>query len=186
MKELRAVVLGLVVVILVALAWAHWQRPAREFHRIRGYRVEIEKREGDTRKHVSFSIPIVAVARIASLVPLHEFGGRWDADWSNGSVTAKDILDASRESAPGKPGVIEKDGHRIEVTADGAALDIRVQDDWGKNVQVRAPRAILEAFTEGGRMSVHEVLRKLDELGPGDVVRIQDGDNEVTITAQAR
>ena len=183
MRETRAIVLGLVVVLLVALAWAHWNRPAREFHRIRGYRVEIEKREGDTRKHVSFSIPIVAVARIASLVPVHDFGGRWD---SGSDVTAKDILDAAAQSTPDKPGVIERHGNRIEVTADGAALDIRIQDDWGKKVQVRVPRAIVEGFTDGGRISLKDMLKKLDELGPGDVVKIEDGDNEVTITAQAR
>ena len=183
MKETRAIVLGLVVVVLVALAWARWDRPAREFHRIRGYRVEIEKREGDTRKHVSFSIPIVAVARLASLVPVHDFGGRWDTD---SDVTAKDILDAASESAPGKPGVIERHGNRIEVTADGAALDIHLQDDWGKKVQVRLPRAIVEGFTDNGRINLKDMLKKLDELGPGDVVKIEDGDNEVTITAQAR
>lgn len=185
MRETRAVVLGLVVVVLVALAWGRWNRPAREFHRIRGYRVEIDKREGDTRKHVSFSIPIVAVARIASLVPVHELelGGRWDSD---SDVTAKDILAAASESAPGKPGVIERHGNRIEVTADGAALDIHLQDDWGKKVQVRLPRAIVEGFTDGGRLNFKDMLKKLDELGPGDVVKIEDGDNEVTITAQAR
>jgi hypothetical protein len=186
MREMRAVVLGLVVVVLVAVAWAHWQRPAREFHKIRGYRVEIQKQEGDRRKHVSFSIPIVAVARLASLVPIRDIGGSWDSEWSSGEVNAKDILEAAAQSAPGKPGVIERHGNRIEVMAEGTALDILVQDDWGKKVHVRVPRAVVEGFTDGGRISIQEVLKRLDELGPGDVVKIQEGDNEVTITAQAR
>ena len=66
MKEVRAVVIGLAIVVLVAMAWAFWHRPAREFHKIRGYRVEIQKTEGGDRKHLSFSIPIVTLARIAS------------------------------------------------------------------------------------------------------------------------
>ena len=31
-----------------------------------------------------------------------------------------------------------------------------------------------------------DILRKLDELGPGDVVVVKDRDKEVTITAEAR
>jgi hypothetical protein len=30
------------------------------------------------------------------------------------------------------------------------------------------------------------MLKRLDELGPGDVVEIRDGDSEVIITAEAR
>jgi hypothetical protein len=185
MREIRAVVAGLVVVVLIAMAWSLWQRPAKQFHKIKGYRVEIQKEEGGTRKHVSFTIPIVTVARIASFLPMGVHGN-WDSDWGKGDVTGKDILEAARESAPGKPGVIERNGNRIEVLADGFALDITVKDDWDKTVKVRVPRSLVEGFTEGKGISLGEVLKKLDELGPGDVVRVIDGDNEVTITAEAK
>jgi hypothetical protein len=186
MKEVRAVVIGLVVVVLVATAWGYWQRPQREFHKISGYRVEIQKNDGDRHKHLSFSIPIVTLARLASLVPVSDIGRNWDSDWGNGEVTGKDILEAASRSEPGKPGVIEKNGNRIEVTADGFALDIMVKDGWGKTVKVRLPRSLVEGFTDRRSISIHDVLKRLDELGPGDVVKVQDGDNEVTITAQAR
>jgi hypothetical protein len=186
MKEVRAVVVGVVVVVLVAMAYAYWHRPFKEFHKIRGYRVEIQKTEGDSRKHLSFSVPIVTVARIASLIPMGSIGGDWDSDWGNGEVTGKDILDAAAQSTPGKPGVLERHGNRIEVTADGFALEIAIKDSWDKTVKVRVPRALVEGFTERRRISIQEVLKRLDELGPGDVVRVQDGDNEVTITAEAK
>lgn len=186
MKEVRAIVIGLVIVVLVAMAWAYWRRPSREFHKIRGYRVEIEKTRGAERKHLSLSIPIAAVARIASLIPVSNIGRDWDSDWGNGGVTGRDILDAAAGSAPGKPGVIERDGNRIEVTADGPALEIVVKDSWDKTVKVRVPRALVEGFTDRRSISIQDVLKRLDELGPGDVVKVQDGDSEVTITAQAK
>ncbi len=186
MKEVRAIVIGLVVVVLVATARAYWQRPAKEFHKIRGYRVEIQKKEGDSRKHLSFSIPIVTLARLGSLIPMSNIGGNWNSDWGNGEVTGKDILDAAAQSAPGKPGIIERNGNRIEVTADGFALEIVVKDSWDKTVKVRVPRALVAGFTDRHSISIQDVLKRLDELGPGDVVRVQDGDNEVTITAEAK
>jgi hypothetical protein len=179
-------VIGLVVVILAAMAYAFWQRPAKQFHRIGGYRVDIQKVEGDSRKHVSFRIPIVAVARIASFVPLHDIGGNWDSDWGRGEITSREILDAAAKSGPGKPGVIERNGAHIEVTAQGSALDIHVRDDWGKKVAVRLPRALIEGLSDGKSISIADLLRRLDELGPCDVVKVQDGDNEVTISAEPK
>ncbi len=67
MKEVRAVVLGLLVVVLVAIAISVWRRPARELRHVRGFRVEIQKTEGGSRRHVSFHVPISLVARVASL-----------------------------------------------------------------------------------------------------------------------
>jgi flagellar motor switch protein FliM len=51
---------------------------------------------------------------------------------------------------------------------------------------VRLPRAIIESVSGGRDISPREFLQRIDELGPGDVIHIQDGDNRVTITAQAR
>jgi hypothetical protein len=186
MKETRAIVVGLVVVILFAMGYAYWQRPSKDFHKVGGYRVEIQKMEGDSRKHLSFTIPIVTVARIASLIPIREIGHNWDADWGDGDVSGRDILAAAAASAPGKPGVIDRHGNRIEVLADGLALDITVKDSWDKTVKVRLPRSVVEGLTDRRRLSLRDVLKRLDELGPGDVVRVQDGDNEVTITAEAK
>ena len=186
MKEVRAVVIGLVIVVLIAMAWAFWAQPAREFHKIRGYRVEIQKNEGGDRKHLSFSIPISTLARIASLVPMSHVGASWDSDWGNGEISGEDILDAAAQSAPGKPGVIERNGNRIEVTADGLALDILIKDNWDKTVKLRLPRALVEGFTDRHGISLKEVFKRLDDLGPGDVVKVEDGDNEVTITAEAK
>lgn len=186
MKEVRAVVVGLVIVVLLAMAWAFWHQPAREFKKIRGYRVEVQKTEGGDRKHVSFSIPISTLARIATFVPMSHVGASWDSDWGSGEITPHDILDAAAASGPGKPGVIERNGNRIEVTADGLALDILIKDSWDKTVRLRLPRALVEGFTGRHGISLKEVFKRLDEMGPGDVVRVEDGDSEVTITAEAK
>src|SRR6266852_1233104 len=74
MKEVRAVVVALLILVVIAIAVAFWRRPARELTRVRGYRVEIEKNEGGSRKHVSFTVPITLVARIASFVPFADIG----------------------------------------------------------------------------------------------------------------
>ena len=183
-REVRAVVLGLFVVVLAALALSFWRRPAAEFQRIRGFRVEIRSRDGGETRHASFDVPSNLLARLAKLAP-KELGSEMRRDWSKEDVTPRQILDAAEESAPGKPGVIKKDDATIEVMADGDVLEIDVKDEWDKHVHIRLPRALIEAFSDDhGRITTSEILEKLDELGPGDVVTIQDRDSEVTITAQ--
>ena len=183
-REVRAVVLGLFVVVLAALALSFWRRPAAEFQRIKGFRVEIRSRDGGETRHASFNVPSNLLARLARLAP-KELGTDMRREWSKEDVTPRQILDAAEESAPGKPGVIKKEDATIEVMADGAVLEIDVKDEWDKHVHIRLPRVLIEALSDDkGRISTSEILEKLDELGPGDVVTIQDHDNEVTITAQ--
>jgi hypothetical protein len=186
MKEIRAVVLGLLVVVLAALALAWWHRPAVEFSHVKAYRVDVRDTEGGATRHASFTIPTNLVARIAKFAPIDKIGGDLRADWGRGDVTPRDILDAAAESAPGKPGLIKRDEYTITVTADGAALDITITDNWDKTVKLRVPRAIVESFGGGRSITTRDILKKLDELGPGDVVVVKDRDKEVTITAEAR
>jgi hypothetical protein len=186
MREVRAVVFGLFIVLLVAMGINFWTRPGREYHRVRGYRVEISKSENGGRKHVAFTVPMSALARIASFAPVTDIGGSAKADWSDARLTARDILDAAARSRPGEPGIIEKDHNKIEVQADGAAIEIHVTDDWNKSVRVRLPRSLVESFSSDSRVSPRDILRKLDELGPGDVVVVKDRDEEVTITAEGK
>jgi hypothetical protein len=186
MKETRAVVLGLFVVLLVAMALAWWRQPAAEFSHVKSYLVEVRERDGDSTRRVSVTIPTRLIARIAKFVPVDSIGGDLRADWSRGDVTPKDILDAAAESAPGKPGRIRRDFYTIEVLPEGTALEITVKDDWDRTVRIRLPRALVESFGGGDRITTREILRKLDELGPGDVVVVKDRDKEVTITAEAR
>jgi hypothetical protein len=186
MKEVRAVVVALLILVVIAIAVAFWRRPARELTRVRGYRVEIEKNEGGSRKHVSFTVPITLVARIASFVPFADIGADARTSWNDGDVTPRDILNAADQSSPGKPGVISRGHSRIEVSAEGAAVEIVARDDWDKTVRVRVPRSLVESLSGQKRLSPRDLLRKLDELGPGDVVVIRDRDDQVTITAIAR
>jgi len=186
-KELRAVVLGLLVVVLVMIVISLWRRPSRELKHLSGFKVEIQKSDGGARRrHISFHVPISLIARLTTLVPFREFGGDFRTDWGNGDLTAKDILDAAARSAPGKPGEITREHNRIEVTAEGAALEIVVKDDWDKTVRMRVPRALVESLSSEKSITPREILRKLDELGPGDVVVIRDRDDQVTITAEPR
>ena len=186
MKEIRAVVIGVLVIVLVAWAMSRWQRPAREYHRVRGYRVQIEKSEGGSRKSISFTVPMALIARAASFGPFGDISAGMRRDWADGRVTARDILDAAASSSPGHPGVLTRDSNRIEVTADGSVLDIVIKDEWDKTVRLRVPRPLVESLSQEKRLSGRDVLRRLDELGPGDIVEIHDGDDKVTITAEAR
>lgn len=186
MKEVRAVVMGLLVLVLIGVGISVWRRPARELKHLGGFRVEVVKNERGSRKHVSFHIPISVVARVASFVPISDFGGDWSSDWSDHNLTARDILEAADRSSPGKPVEIERGNKRIDVTAEGQAVEIAVKDEWDKIVRIRVPRALLEGLSSDKRISPREILRRLDELGPGDVVVIRDRDDEVTITAEPR
>jgi hypothetical protein len=186
MKEIRAVVLGLLVVVLVALAVAYWRRPTAEFQRIGGYRVEVREKEGDSTRVVRFTVPTRLLSGIARLSPIERFGGRFDTDWDGHDLTAREILEAADQSSPGKPGVIEKEDTRIEVTKEGSVLLISVEDDWDRTVRVKVPRSLVEAFSGDFDLSPREMLRHLDELGPGEVITVSDGDDEVIITAEPR
>src|SRR4029434_10223579 len=94
-RESRAVVLGLFVVVLVAIALSFWRRPAAEFERIKGFHVEVRARDGDATRHVSFDIPSNLVARVAKLAPIEKIGGDVRAEWAKGDVTPGELLPAA-------------------------------------------------------------------------------------------
>src|SRR5262249_32581886 len=186
MRELRAVVIGLFVVVVAALWLAFWCRASPDAHHVKATRVEVLERTGDATRRASFTIPTNLIARLSKFAPIDEIGSDLRAEWRDGDVTPKEILDAAERSEPGKPGVITKDDVTIEVTADGSALELLVKDHWDKTVRIRLPRSLVESFSGQGRISRRDILRSLDDLGPGEVVVVKNRDKEVTITAEAR
>ena len=186
MKEVRAIVLGLIVVVVAALMLAFWRRPAAEFTRIKEFRVEVKNKDGDSTRMASFRVPTNLLARVAKLAHLESIGGDIATDWGHGDIRVRDILEAADRSEPGKPAVIQKGDSKIEVAADGELLSIDVHDGWDRNVHVRIPRAIVQGLSAEHGISVSEILRRLDGLDPGDVVTIRDSNSEVTITAVPR
>jgi hypothetical protein len=186
MKDIKAIVLGLLVVVVAALALAFWRRPAAEFTRIKEFRVEVRNKDGDSTRRATFTVPTNLIARLVKLGHLESIGGDIAKDWGHGDVRVRDILEAADKSEPGKPAVIQKGDSKIEVAADGEMLSIDVNDSWDKHVHVRLPRSILEGLSDERGISTSEILRRLDGLDPGDVVNIKDADNEVTITAVPR
>ena len=186
MKDVKAIVLGLLVVVVAAVAMAFWRRPAAEFTRIKEFRVEVRNKDGDSTRRATFRIPTTLIARLVKLGHLESIGGDIATDWGHGDVSVRDILEAADRSADGKPGLVEKGDSKIEVAAEDQMLSIDVRDGWDKHVHIRLPRAILEGLSDERGISTSEILRRLDGLDPGDVVTIKDADNEVTITAVPR
>jgi hypothetical protein len=190
-REIRAVVFGLVVVVIFAIGLALWRRPANEsFHRIRAFRVEVKKKDGGETRTMSFNVPVTLLAQMTRLAHIENFEADMHREFEKGEITPRQILDAadaSEEGENGKPGIIKKDDATIEVRKEGSAVRIDVKDDWDKHVRVRVPRSLIEAFSDDHPLSIRDVIHRLDELEPGDVVSIQDGDEgEVTITAVPR
>ena len=186
MREVRAVVIGLVVVLLGALVLAFWRKPAPEFKRVKGYRVEVREKDGDTTRKVTFTVPSNLVARIVRLTPFSNIGMDINADLNDHDLTPREILDAADRSEPGKPVSVEVDNGTVEVMAEGSVIDLSVKDDWDKEVRLRVPREIIESLSGQKEISPRDVLRRLDELGPGEVVTIRERDKEITITAMPR
>ena len=186
-KETRAVVLGLFVVVLFALGLSFWRGPARDFQKIRGFRVDVRTKDGDDTRKMSINVP---VSLLAQLTRLARFDDALDGDirtaWDKEEITPKQILDAADASAPDKPGLIETDEAKIEVRQDGGAILLDVRDDWERDVHIRVPRSLIEVFADDRPISTRDILRRLDELDPGDVVTIRDKDDEITITAQPK
>ena len=69
---------------------------------------------------------------------------------------------------------------------DGDAILVDVRDDWDRNVHIRVPRTLVEVFSDDHPISTRDIIRRLDELDPGDFVTIRDKDDEITITAQPK
>src|SRR5215471_8673190 len=105
MKEVRAIVLGLLVLVIIAIGISIWRRPARELKHLSGFRVEVTKNEGGSRKHVSFHIPISVVARAASFIPISDFGGDWTRDWSD--TTSRPATSSTRRTRA-RPGSLRR------------------------------------------------------------------------------
>ncbi len=186
-KETRAIVLGLFVVVVFALGLAFWRGPARDFHRIRGFRVEVKKTEGDETRKFSVHVPVALIAQLTRLAHIDDaLDGDIRTAWDKSDVTPRQILDAADASTPEKPGIIQKDDQTIEVRSDGDAIQIDVKDDWDKRVHIRLPRSLVEVFSADHPISARDLLRHLDELDPGDLVTIRDRDDEITITAEPR
>jgi S1-C subfamily serine protease len=186
MREVRAVVIGLVVVLLGALALAFWRKPAPEFQRVKGYRVEVREKDGDTTRKVSFTVPTNLVARIVRLAPVASFGADVKADWNDHDLTPGEILEAADRSEPGKPGIVELDNGTMEVMSEGPVIDMLFKDDWDKEIRMRLPREIIESISGQKEISPRDLLQRLDELGPGQVVTFRERDKEITITAMPR
>ncbi len=186
-KEVRAVVFGLVVVVVAAIALSLWHGPAREFHRIRSFRVEVKKKDGDEIRRMSFNVPVTLLAQLTRLAHIDEsFERDIRRAWDDSDITPREILDAADESEKGKPSILKKDDASIEVSTDGAAILIDVKKDSDENVHIALPRHLLEMFAEDHPFSTHDLIRRLDELNPGDPVTIRHGDDEVVITAEPK
>jgi hypothetical protein len=181
------VVLGLFVVVVVAIGFAFWRRPAHEFQRIRGFRVEVRQTEGDETRTFHFNVPVSLLAQLTRLAKIDDaLDGDIRAAWDREEITPRAILEAADASAPDKPGVIETDDAKVEVRSEGDAILIDVEDDWDHDVHVRVPRSLIELFADDEPISARDILRRLDELDAGDVVTIRDKHDEITITAQPR
>jgi hypothetical protein len=186
-KEVKAVVLGLLVVVVFALGLAFWRRPAREFHRIKGFKVEVKKKDGDETRKLSIHVPVALLAQLTRLARIDDaLDGDIRAAWDKSDVTPRQILDAADQSTAEKPGIIRHDDSTIEVRAEGESILIDVRDDWDQKVHIRLPRYLVEVFSDDHPMSTRDLLRHLDELNPGDLVTIRDRDDEITITAEPR
>jgi hypothetical protein len=150
-KEVRAVVFGLVVVVLAAIALSFWHGPAREFHRIRSFRVEVKKKDGDEIRRMSFNVPVTLLAQLTRIAHIDE---SFDRDirraWDNSDITPREILDAADESEKDKPSILHKDEATIAVLADGDTIriDVTKERDPDENVHIALPRHLLEVFAD--------------------------------------
>jgi len=191
MKETRAIVGGLVVVVLIALVWGFFRRPAAGMHRVRSFRVQIDGDHDGHHKHVSLRIPGFLVGKVSSIAST-----AWEnADWANSTfndeggsrVTPKDILDAADHSEPGHPGMIlvHRDNH-LEVSRDGERIRIVSFDRDRREVDIVVPRALVEGLAQEKPLSLRNLLHRIDDMGPGDLVTVTSEDATVRISAESR
>ena len=194
MRETRAIVVGLVVVLVVALVWGFFRRPAPGMRRVRSFRVQIDGDRDGRRKHVSVRIPGFLVGKVSSLAS-HAWDENDFAEWDFNSdgdrirITPRDILDAADKSEPGKPVPVpirEGGDDRLEVSRDGETVRIQVYDHGRHDVEISAPRALVAGLSQEKALSFRELLHRIDELGPGELVTLKSEDATIKVTAEGR
>ncbi len=194
MKETRAIVTGVLVVLVVALAWGFFRRPAPGMRHVRSFRVQIDGDRDGRRRHVSVRIPGFLVGKVSSLA-----SAAWDendfADWDFSGegdrvrITPKDILDAADKSEPGKPTpiLIRSGGEdRLEVSREGETIHIVVYDHGRHDVEITAPRPLIAGLSQEKPLSLRELLKRIDDLGPGELVTVKSEDATIRVTAEGR
>jgi len=193
MKETRAVVVGLVIVVVAALMWGFFRRPVPGMHRVRSFRVQIDGDRDGRHKHVSMRIPGFLVAKVSNLAS-HAWEDGDFTDWSfdgdegRTRITPKDILDAADKSKPGSPTAIAlKNGEdRLEVSREGGSIRIEVFAHARRDVQIVAPRPLVERLAQEEPLSLRQLFRRIDELGPGELVTVTSEDATIRVTAESR
>jgi hypothetical protein len=191
MKETRAVVTGLVIVLLVALVWGFFRRSTPRMRKVHSFRVQIDGDRDGRHNHVSVRIPGFLVAKVSSLashaLENSEFTD-WNFDGENGRtrVTPKDILEAADKSEPDKPSIISLHGgdDRLEVSRDGANIRIVIFDRARRDVEIVAPRPFVERLAQEEPLSVRSLFRRIDDIGPGDLVTVTSEDATIKVTAE--
>lgn len=190
MKEFRAVVLGLAVVVIVAFVWSFFRRPAAGMKRVRAFRVEIHGQKHGEREDVSLRIPGFLVGKAAQLAskPWEQAWRRTEGfDFDGTRITPRQILDAADKSRPGRPELLETDqGHgRLEVSQEGTGVHLDVREDGDRHgTEIVIPRVLLESLVQGKPLSPREVLARIDAMGPGDLVSVKSEDVEVRVSAE--
>jgi hypothetical protein len=194
MKETRAIVVGVVVVLMVALVWGFFRRPAAGMRRVRSFRVQIDGDHDGRHKHVSVRIPGFLVGKVSSLAS-HAWDENDFADWDfrgDGDrvrITPKDLLDAADRSEPGKPTAIPiRSGgeDRLEVSREGDEIHVVVYDGGRHDVELTAPRALIAGLSQEKALSFRDLLHRIDELGPGELVTVRSEDATIKVTAESR
>ncbi len=167
-KDVRAVVLGLLVVVLVAMGFAMLARPGPGVHAAQG----IPGRGEEDRRRRDAHLPLHGPGRPWSR------GSRGSPGWITSSTatfgrpgtTATSRLARSwtprTPATPEQPGVIEERRTRVEVRSKDGSLLIDVKDNWDQQGAHRGPPPLVEVFVDDEPLTTREMLQRLDELGP--------------------
>ena len=194
MKEARAIVLGIVVVLFIAIVWGFWKRPASGMRRVNSFRVEIDGRENGREKHLSVRIPGFLVSKVSDLASRAWENGDWndwnfDFDGETRRITPREILEAADKSQPDKPSIVQIHGdeNRLEVSLDSGIVRIKVVSlNHRREAEIQVPRLLLEGLAQQEPISPRELLKRIDTLGPGEVVSISSDEGKVRIVALGR
>jgi hypothetical protein len=194
MKETRAIVVGFVVVLMVALVWGVFRRPAAGMRKVRSFRVQIDGEHDGRHKHVSVRIPGFLVGKVSSLAS-HAWDENDFSDWDFSGdgervrITPKNILDAADKSEPDKPTPIPiRSGgeDRLEVSREGESIHVVVYDHGRHDVEITAPRALIAGLSQEKALSLRDLLHRIDELGPGELMTLRSEDATIKVTAEAK
>jgi hypothetical protein len=148
--------------------------------------VNVHVTEADSNTKVEVHLPLNLVLRVMEGIKVENFdAGKVDLDLHGAEIDWQHIFSALKDAPDGKWVKVESDDADVDVTKEKGMMLIHVtaKDHDHAVVDVRVPMDMMDALTldEDNRIDVAALLRSLEQLPDGELVRVDSDEAQVRV-----